>query len=42
MAIPPSSKEGKDMSFADVCAFLLVLIAFGTLIVGVIEARRDK
>ena len=30
------------MSFADLCLFLGVLIAFATLIVKVIEARRKE
>lgn len=35
-------EKGQLMSFAEICAFLLVLLAFGTFVLKVIEARRDK
>ena len=38
---PAAEQKGKTMSFADLCLFLGVLFAFATLVVKVIEVRRE-
>ncbi len=38
MVLP--TQKGKSMTFADLCLFLSVVIAFATLVVKVIEVAR--
>jgi hypothetical protein len=40
--IPPPSQKEKVMTFADLCLFLGILIAFATLVVKVIEVARKE
>jgi len=39
-AIPPSTQKGESMTITELCALLMVVIAFAALVVKVIDIRK--